>query len=117
MGTTGNEYCPWSLVVVVCLVPLPTLVRVTVAPATKAPLGSLTIPEILPATSAQAVLSKKQSTTTPHESLFMAEHVFAFISSLLNGVMNNCLANSPFLGKGSARASGSHSSFVAQIGA
>src|ERR1700730_12266492 len=93
IGTTGNEYFPWSLVFVVCFVPLPTLLRVTVAPATKAPLGSLTIPEILPATSAHAVLSKKQSTTTTHASLFIAPHVFTFISSLRNGVMNNCLAN------------------------
>src|SRR3984893_2662835 len=91
IGTTGNEYFPWSLVIVVCLVPLPTLLRVIVAPATNAPLGSLTIPEIRPATSAHAMLSKQQSTTTTNESLFIAEHGSTFISSLLTGVMDSSL--------------------------
>src|SRR3984893_7083840 len=117
IGTTGNEYFPWSLVVVVCLIPLPRLLRVTVAPATNAPLGSLTIPEIRPATSAHAVLSKKQSTTPINESLFIAEHGLTFISFLLTGVRNNCSPKGPSLGKGSAGASGSHSPFVARIGA
>src|SRR5580704_16198534 len=112
MGTTGNEYCPWSLVVVVCLVPLPTLLRETVAPGTKAPLGSLTIPEILPATSAHAMLSKKQSTTTTHESRFITEPALTFVSSLLTARMDNCPAKGPSGGRASARASGSHSSFV-----
>src|SRR5580692_7626745 len=117
MGTTGNEYCPWSLVVVICLIPLPTLLRVTVAPATNAPLGSLIIPEILPATSAHAVLSKKQSTTTTHESRFITDPALTFISSLLSGVIGNCSAKSPFSGKGSAKASGSHSSLSGRFGA
>src|ERR1700722_12347886 len=112
MGTTGNEYCPWSLVVVICLIPLPTLLRVTVAPATNAPLGSLIIPEILPATSAHAVLSKKQSTTTTHESRFITDPALTFFSSLLTGVMNNCSAKRPLAGRGSAKGSVSLSSFV-----
>src|ERR1700680_4205704 len=92
IGTTGNEYCPWSLVVVVCLVPLPRWLALTVAPTTKAPLGSLTIPDILPATSARAILSKRQSVTTIHESPCIAEHDLTFIFSLLIGIVNNCPA-------------------------
>src|SRR3984893_1015289 len=116
MGTTGNEYCPWSLVVVICFIPLPTLLRVTVAPATNAPLGSLIIPEILPATSAHAVLSKKQSTTTTHENL-IADRALTSISFRLTGVMDKCLAKRPCRERGTAGASGSHSSFVAPLGA
>src|ERR1700704_3896410 len=107
IGTTGNEYCPWSLVVVVCFVPLPVLLRVTVAPATKAALGSVTSPEILPATSAHAVLSKSQNTTKTHGSLFIADRALTFISFLLTGVMDNCLAKRPFSGVCSAEVSGS----------
>ena len=38
----------------VCVIPVPTLVAATVAPATDAPLGSLIVPEMLAVTPASA---------------------------------------------------------------
>src|SRR4029077_12105672 len=42
--TFTKEYVPWSLVVCVCFSDVPVLVRVTVAPSTAAPEGSVTDP-------------------------------------------------------------------------
>src|SRR5712671_2554844 len=49
-GSLGNEYSPWPSVTVLSIVPRTVLVAVTVTPGTTPPVGSLTVPLILPPT-------------------------------------------------------------------
>src|SRR5579883_3552164 len=48
MQSGEKVYWPFSEVVLVCVVPVPSLVAVTVAFATTPPLGSRTVPRIVP---------------------------------------------------------------------
>ena len=64
-GTLGNEWNPCPLVMLSNRVPMALFVTVTAAPGSMAPVGSFTVPEMLPRACANAV-------ATPHEHTMVA---------------------------------------------
>src|SRR6266566_6494977 len=60
-SSSGNEKLPCSLVVVVRLAPVRSLTTVTDTPGTTAPLGSVTVPVIVPVNFCACVVSGRQS--------------------------------------------------------